>query len=421
MSFCTRFYRIFGSNTFFLGRGRVPIIAVLLLMVGVGCENFQEVPLRKIQKIHKNTFTLDAHSASAINFTMGNFDPGKENDFGCFDFPRMGQGGLDASFITVFAGRGKRNEQGYAVTSSRILNTVELIKKGIGDNQEMVELAVSPSETYRINRQGKGAILLGIESGLAIKSVEDIGQYYGMGVRYMTLCLTTNSDLCDSSTDPKGAEHNGLSALGTEVVAEMNRLGMIIDASNASDKAFHEISTVSKTPIIVSHTACRALCSNQRNVSDEMLLDLKANGGVVNITLLSQLLKSPSSSPELDAKLAELTALYGNQLTNASDSIKEKYNREVEQLNRQYREIATVSDFVDHIEHVIQVIGIDHVGISTDFDGGGEVEGCRNVTEIANITAELYNRGYSKSEIEKIWGGNFMRVFQIVSNTAQEE
>lgn len=414
------FYRVFGLNSDNPKKVLAYLIVCLFLITSVGCGEAEEVPLKKIERIHKNVFTLDAHSASALNFSIQGYNPTIVNEFGCFDFPRMASGNLDAVFITIFSGRGRRNDLGYSITSSRIQNTVDLVKTGVENNPDMVEMAYSPYEVNKIERQGKGAIFLGIESGLAIKTVSDVDKYFNLGVRYMALCLSTNSDLCDSSTDPRGAEHNGLSDLGIEVVAQMNRLGMIVDASNSSDKAFHEIAIASETPIIISHTACRALCSNQRNVSDEMLLDLKENGGVVNITLLSQLLKSPSNNPILNEKLAELKNSYGNQLDNASDSIKEKYNSEVELLNRQYKEVASVSDFVDHIEHVVQVIGIDHVGISTDFDGGGGVDGCEDVTEIINITAELFNRGYSKSEIEKIWGGNFMRVFQIVSNSAKE-
>ncbi len=378
---------------------------LLFYAVLFGCVNSDIKTDRKIQRIHANILTLDAHSASAVNFLKDDFDPSKRNDYGSFDFPRMEEGGLDACFIAIFPGRGKRNEQGFNATSSRIKTTVDLITKSIAGNTEKVKIALQPEDAYRISKEGKRSVYFGVESGFAINTVDHVQEYFDLGIRYMTLCFTSNSSLCDSSTDPKGAEHNGISQLGMDVIAEMNHLGMMIDASNASDKAFQDILEYSEAPVIVSHTACRALCSNHRNISDEMLLDLKDNGGIVNITLLSQLLNSPEVNRGVQKELFDLDEKYKDLVGSDPARYMDEYNMERDRIIKDSRQIASVSDLVDHIEHVIQVIGIDYVGISTDFDGGGEIDGCRNVTEIENITRELILRGYSRSEVEKIWGG----------------
>ncbi len=384
-----------------------------------GCSNIDIKTDRKIQRIHNDIFTVDAHSASAANFLKENFDPAQLNDFGSFDYPRMAQGGLDACFFAIFPGRSIRGESNINVTFKRIETTVDAIMKSIIDNPNIVGAGLHPDDGYRIIKEGKKAIYMGVESGFAINTVEMVKEYFDMGIRYMTLCFNTNSMLCDSSTDPKGAEHNGVSQLGVDVIREMNRLGMMVDASNVSDKAFNDILEYSGAPVIVSHSACRALCSNHRNISDEMLLQLKGNGGIVNITLLSQLLKSPEVDNSIQQKLSELEEKYKDLIGVDPTKYMDEYNSERERVVTESRQNASVVDLVDHIEHVVQVIGIDYVGISSDFDGGGGIDGCRDVTEIENITRELVLRGYSRSEIEKIWGGNFMRVFRDVAKVAE--
>jgi membrane dipeptidase len=244
-----------------------------------------------------------------------------------------------------------------------------------------------------------------------------IKEFYDLGARYITLCHTGNNDICDSSMDPKGPEHNGLSEFGKEVVKEMNRLGIMIDVSHISDEAFFDVISFSEVPVIASHSSSRALCSSPRNLSDEMLLSLKSNGGVIQICFFTSYIRTPEPNPELDKKLSELSARYGD-ISSLSDVQRQSYNNERREIKDTYTKFATVADVVDHIDHVVQVIGIDHVGIGTDFDGGGGVEGCRSVADMKNITIELLRRGYTKADIEKIWGGNIMRVFRDVQEAA---
>jgi membrane dipeptidase len=234
----------------------------------------------------------------------------------------------------------------------------------------------------------------------------------------MTLAHTKNNDICDSSTDPAGPENNGLSAFGIQVVKEMNRLGMMVDISHISDKSFYDVLKITKAPVIASHSSCRALCGSPRNLTDDMLLALKENDGVIQICMLGNYLKTPEPNPELDSKLKELKDKYGDY-DALPDSVKKIVRKVYKDIRKKYEKSATVKDIVDHIDHVVQVIGIDYVGIGTDFDGGGGVEGCRTASDMKNITIELLRRGYSKSEITKIWGGNIMRVMRKVGEVAK--
>ncbi|MBW6502450.1 MAG: dipeptidase, partial [Bacteroidales bacterium] len=200
-------------------------------------------------------------------------------------------------------------------------------------------------------------------------------------------------------------------------VKEMNRIGMMIDVSHISDKAFYDVVNTSAAPVIASHSSCRALCESPRNLSDDMLLALRENQGVIQICILSNYIKAPEPNPELTEKLKEIRSKYGDY--NAlSDEMKKVMRSEYRAMQKKFEKLATVKDVVDHIDHVVQVIGIDYVGIGTDFDGGGGVEGCRDVSEMKNITIELLRRGYTKPDIARIWGGNIMRVFREAERVA---
>jgi membrane dipeptidase len=282
----------------------------------------------------------------------------------------------------------------------------------------MSELALSPDDAYRLKKDGKIASFIGLENGYPVgKDISRVREYYDLGARYITLCHSSNNDICDSSTDPKGSEHGGLSDFGEEVVSEMNRIGMMVDVSHISDEAFYDVIRLSRAPVIASHSSSSALCSSPRNLTDDMLHALKSNGGVIQICILSNYIKTPEPNPELDARLEELKVKY-NGIADLTDDQKKAYRDERREIYNKYRKLATVADVVDHIDHVVQVIGVDHVGIGTDFDGGGGVDGCRSVAEMKNITIELLRRGYSKEDIGKIWSGNIMRVFRNVQEAA---
>jgi len=368
----------------------------------------------KADRIHDAIMTVDTHCDTPMEFMEGTFDLGVKHEEGCVDFPRMNEGGLHGEFFAVFIPQGPLNDSAYQAVHKETLDILSAIHKNVGQNSAMAEIALTPEDGYKLKKEGKIAAYIGIENGYAIgKDLSLVKEYYDLGARYITLCHTRNNDICDSSTDPSGAVNDGLSEFGTTVVKEMNKLGMMIDVSHISDKSFSDVLKLTKAPVIASHSSCRALCGSPRNLSDDMLLELKENGGVIQICVLSSYLKTPDPNPEMETKLNELKAKYG-EYNNLSDSLKKIVRKEYEEIRGKYEKLAAVKDLVDHIDHVVQVIGVDYVGIGSDFDGGGGIQGCKNVAEMKNITIELLRRGYTKSEIRKIWGGNVMRVFSKV-------
>jgi membrane dipeptidase len=390
----------------------------LSILILTGCSSSEEQLAKKADKIHASILTVDTHCDTPMEFSNSGFDLGVKHDDGCVDFPRMIEGGLHAEFFAVFTGQGPRNDSTYDKVYKKALDIFDAIHKNVEKNSEMAEVAYTADDAYRLRKAGKIAAFIGVENGYPIgKDISKIKQFYDLGARYITLAHTKNNDICDSSTDPAGPENNGLSPLGVQVVNEMNHLGMMVDISHISDKSFFDVLKITKAPVIASHSSCRALCGSPRNLTDDMLLALKENGGVIQICILGNYLKTPEPNPELDAKLKELQTRYGDYDALPEDS-KKLVRSEYRAIQKRYEKPATVKDIVDHIDHAVQVIGIDYVGIGTDFDGGGGVEGCRNVSEMKNITIELLRRGYSKSEITKIWGGNVMRVLRKVEEVA---
>jgi membrane dipeptidase len=393
------------------------VIPLVLLIISA-CNSSEEKLARKADKIHNDFLTVDTHCDTPMGLVSAGFDLGLKHEEGCVDFQRMVEGGLDAEFFAVYIGQGPRNDSAYNSVHKEALEIFDAIHVNVNKHSSMAALAYSPDDAYRLKKKKKIAAFIGLENGYPVaKELSRIKEYYDLGARYITLCHSSNNDICDSSTDPKGHEHNGLSAFGKEVVKEMNRLGMMIDVSHISDEAFYDVINTSSAPVIASHSSSRALCSSPRNLSDDMLLSLKSNGGVIQICILSSYIKTPEPNPGLDAKLQELNSRFGD-VKSLSEEQRKSYRAERREIQNKFRKLATVADVVDHIDHVIQVIGIDYVGIGTDFDGGGGVDGCKSVADMKNITIELLRRGYSRADIGKIWGGNIMRVFREVENIA---
>jgi membrane dipeptidase len=393
---------------------------LLIILLLPGCIKNDRQLIKLAEKIHEKTLTVDTHCDTPMDMARSDFDLGERHTDGCVDFPRMIEGGLDAEFFAVFTSQGPRNDSVFDKVYGYALDVLETIHKNIEKNSDVAEIAYSPDDAYRLKKAGKISAFIGIENGYPIgRDISRIKEFYDRGARYITLCHTRNNDICDSSTDPKGPENNGLSSFGGDVVKEMNHLGMMIDVSHISDKAFYDVLKLSGAPVIASHSSCRALCETPRNLSDDMLLALKNNGGVIQICILSGYIKTPDQNPELEAKLKELSEKYGD-FGSLPDDKKKLARSEYREIQEKYEKLATVKDVVDHIDHVIQVVGVDHIGIGTDFDGGGGVDGCKNVTEMKNITVELLRRGYDRSDIAKIWGGNVMRVFREVESKKED-
>jgi len=385
-------------------------------------KNVNNKMLAKADIIHNNVLTLDTHTDTPMRLIDSEFDINKENDpiktHSKIDFPRMKEGGLDAAFFAIYTGQGDRTEKANNEVKEKALSIFEAIQNKIAESSGTAEIAFTPADAYRLEKRGKLAIYIGMENGYPIGTdIANIKEYYDLGARYITLCHSSNNDICDSSTDT--TEHNGLSDFGRQVVIEMNNIGMIIDISHVSDKSFYDVIGLSKAPVIASHSCARALCDNPRNMNDEMLKKLAENGGVIQMCILSDYVKVIEQDSSRINALKSLRVKYKNWNELSQDEQQKAY-QEWETVDETYPPIlATVSDAVDHIDHIVEVAGIDHVGIGTDFDGGGGLEDCFDVSQIKNITIELVKRGYSVNDIEKIWGRNFMRVFKQVQKLAE--
>lgn len=380
--------------------------------------------LAKADIIHNNVLTLDTHIDTPMRLIDSDFDINKKNDpvktHSKLDFPRMKEGGLDAAFFAVFIGQGDRTEEANNEAKEKALSIFKAIHNVIADNPNEAEIALTPADGYRLENEGKRAIYIGMENGYPIGTdIKNVEEFYNRGARYITLCHTSNNDICDSSTD--STEHNGLSEFGKQVVSKMNALGMIIDISHVSDKSFYDVLKLSKAPVIASHSCARAICDTLRNINDDMLKKLAENGGVIQMCIYSdyvKLIEQDSTRIKVKQSLKERYKIF----KELSHEEQQNFWDDLKALNETHPPIlATVSDAVDHIDHVVEIAGIDHVGIGTDFDGGGELEDCYDVSQIKNITVELVKRGYTENEIEKIWGGNFMRVFNKVQQFAENQ
>jgi len=398
------------------------IVASVLLLVSCGqsSKNKQE----KYLNIHQNALTIDTHNDTPLNMMDDDFDIGKshdsEEDRSCVDFPRMEEGGLDAAFFAVYLGQDKRDEEGHRSAKKRALKIFDSIHESVEENSEQAELALEPSDAKKIDDKEKQAVYIGLENGYPIaNNLANIDTFYNLGARYITLCHTSNNDICDSSTDPDGAEHDGLSDFGEKVVNKMNEKGMIVDVSHISDQAFYDVIELSDAPVIASHSNARALCDSPRNLSDEMLKKLKENNGVIQICFLTDYIKEIDQNPKRDSAFTALREKY-NSFQDLTEEERAKARKEWRAISKKYpKKLATIEDMVDHIDYVVDKIGIDYVGIGTDFDGGARLKDCMDVSQMPNVTKELVKRGYSEKEIQKIWGGNFLRVFREVEEVAE--
>jgi membrane dipeptidase len=396
----------------------LPVFIVLFVMsLLTSCTPSEEKLRQKAEKIHRQVLTLDSHTDTPLRMMRSDFDISQRHDprerGGKMDFPRMEEGSLDAAFFAVFLGQGAMNPEAYEVAKRRAIEIFDMLHEALEKHPEMAELALTPEDAYRLKKEGKRAIYIGLENGYPLgEGLSMVEEFYNLGARYITLSHTRNNQVCDSSTDNAGPLHDGLSDFGREVVREMNRLGMMIDVSHISDKAYYDVLEITQAPIIASHSNARAICDNPRNLDDDMLRALAENGGVIQLCILSSYVKDMPPYPERDSAFADLRQRYNN-FEDLSDEEMAEVRRQWDELSRKFpAPLANVADLVDHVAHIVKRIGIDYVGIGTDFDGGGALEDCFDVTEMGNITLELVRRGYSKKDIEKIWAGNFMRVFR---------
>lgn len=375
-------------------------------------------------ELHDRILTLDSHADTPLRLMEPGFDLAERHDphetGSKLDYPRMIEGGLDAVFFAAFVAQGIRDDDGHTRARELALQMLDAVWASAEKNSDIVGIALNPEDAALLEAEGKRAIYLSIENGYPIgNDLKNVELFYNKGVRYVTLVHSTNNDLADSATDSGGPEHGGISPLGASVVEEMNRLGIMVDVSHGSDDTFYDAIELSKAPIIATHSNARTVTDHPRNMSDDMLRLIAKNGGVVQLTMLSDYLRDEPENPERDSALESLRASLkpSNEMTEGERKLARDQLRKI---RAQYPDpLATVKNAVDHIDHIVRIAGIDHVGIGCDFDGGGGIDGVFDVSEVMNITIELAQRGYSEQDIEKIWSGNILRVFAEVQAVAE--
>jgi len=392
----------------------------------------EERLLAEAAKIHQHAITLDSHvDIGGARYATSEMDPGIENPRLKCDLVKMSKGGMDGVFLAVYVGQSPAlDEVGFKAAYEAAMVKFEAVHRLTEQmHPDKCTLVTSADGVRKAVKTGKRAIMIGIENGYPIGTdLSLIRKYYDLGARYITLSHSGHNQICDSS-GPEQPMHGGLSEFGGRVVAEMNRLGMMIDVSHVSEKTFWNVLRMSKAPVIASHSGCTALNSHDRNLTDEQLRALARNGGVIQIVALGSFLKA--DSPERRQAMAALREELGFQRLRRQDrqAMSAEQREQMEKLYGVFQErIKEIDDkyptadlkiFVDHIDHAVKIAGIDHVGIGTDFDGGGGIRGFNDHSEARNVTVELLRRGYSAKQIRKIWGENLLRVWRQVEKARE--
>lgn len=379
-----------------------------------------------VSDFHQRLLTIDTHIDIPWNYatpTVNPLLPGRLQG----NIPGMKAGGLDAAFFIVYVDQSYRNAWEYEAVKNAALGKFKAIHRMVEQSNGQVGLAYTAADLKKIAAANKTVALIGIENGFAIgKDISLLKTYYDLGARYMTLVHNGHNDIGDSA-QPSARfgdteeEHGGLSAYGRDVVKEMNRLGIIVDISHVSKQTMLDATKLSASPVIASHSCARELIDHPRNVDDEQLEALKANGGVIQISAVDDFLNNESAGKW--GPLEEVRTDMGIvneylELVIPEPVYQEFTNRVKAEVDAKFPR-ATVKHLVDHLDYVIQKIGIDHVGLSSDFDGGAGILGWDKASETENVTRELVNRGYSEADIQKIWSGNVLRVMEANEKNAQ--
>ena len=424
------------------------IAASLLLIVSCKTESKKDAAtkeaelLAKAKGIHERVMTLDTHNDINVrNFTN---DRNYKEDLGNqVNLPKMIEGGLDVSWFIVYTGQGDLTDEGFDKAYKNAISKFDAIHKLTKEiAPDQIELAVTSADARRIYASGKKVAMIGIENGYPVgKDIKRVKEFYDLGARYMSLSHNGHSQLCDSNTGEKDDKwlHNGVSTLGKEVIKEMNKWGIMIDVSHPSKKSMEDMIKLTKAPIIASHSSARALCNHSRNLDDEQLNWIKENGGVVQTVAFNSYLNTEKHAAYNKAAttfMEKIAKEQGFTMMSRADARKldEKAQQTYYEKYMKIRKLAqdkmaenpdqfdpvSVSDFVDHIDYMVKKIGLDHVGISSDFDGGGGVDGWNDASETLNVTIELVRRGYTEAQIEKLWSGNLLRVLDKVQEVAQK-
>lgn len=419
------------------------LAAMALSQLAVFAQTDEEKLVAKARKIHADVITLDTHDdINTANFTEAvNYTQDLPNQV---TLPKMQRGGLDVAWFIVYTGQGELTEDGYARAYANAIDKFDAIHRlteKIAPSQ--IELALTSKDVKRIIKSGKKVAMIGVENAYPIGTdITRVKQFWERGARYMSLAHNGHSQLADSNTGERDGKwlHNGLSELGKQAVAEANKWGIMLDLSHPSKQANIQVLQSTKAPVIASHSSARALADHSRNLDDEQLELIKQNGGVVQAVALRAYVKvdkAATRSAKTTELLRELGAAEGFTFLAQPDlakltqperaayqaRLRELRTKHAATIRERLKDTApdvNVKDFVDHIDYLVKKIGVDHVGIASDFDGGGGVEGWDDASETFNVTLELVRRGYTKKQIEKIWSGNLLRVLDQVQKVARK-
>lgn len=418
------------------------VLLVAITIVSCQTKASKSAPVSKAERIHKAVITIDTHDDINVgNFTDSINYTQKTNSQ--VNLPNMNAGGLDVSWFIVYTGQDSLTKSGFEKAAANAEEKFSAIHRLVEDYApDQIELALTAADVRRIWKSGKKVTMIGVENGYPLGTdLSNVKKFYDQGARYISLAHNGHSQLSDSNTGEKDGFflHNGLSELGKQVIDQMNYYGIMVDISHPSKEAIRQMAERSKAPIIASHSSARALCDHSRNLDDEQLQWVKKSGGVVQTVAFSSYLHTEKHNAYNKAKDSvlkavgakhdipvldkyQMRALEFNALQAylaKRDELLSLAEKDLEAIKTIYPPVS-VSDLVDHIDYIKNKIGIDHVGISSDFDGGGGIEGWQDASETLNVTKELVQRGYTEEEIEKIWGGNLLRVMEKVEAIAKE-
>jgi len=404
---------------------RAPLL--LTLSLAAACAGLPADP----DAIHDRCLTLDTHKDISDNLSPREvpsnpetarefrlrYDPtldGKQQ----VDFVKMRAGGYDCAFYIVYVAQRKLTDSGYARAYAEAKKKFDAIHRMCRMHRDTIGLATSADQVEWLHAQGKLIACIGIENGYPMGTdLRRIEEFHQRGARYMSIAHNGHTQLGDSHTPADEPLHGGLSDLGRAAIAEMNRVGIMVDVSHAAKSTMLQAVEVSKAPVIASHSGARAVNDHSRNLDDEQLRAIRDNGGVVQCVALASFLKSNAArSSALDA-LREEIGLRGPKSEGISDEERSArwavFRERMPEVDAEFPP-AAVSVYCDHIDHIVEAAGVDHVGIGADFDGGGGIGGWQNAAESRNVTRELVARGYSEQDIQKIWSGNLLRVWRAV-------
>jgi membrane dipeptidase len=387
----------------------------LLVASAVSSDTISE----RAKKIHFSSIIVDTHDDTTQRLLDPSFDLAARHPDGSIDIPRMREGGLGAIFFSIWIPSKVTGPQAV----QRALDQIDAVQETVRKHPKDLVLATTADEIHKAHAQNKIAALMGVEGGHMIgNDLAVLRLYAALGVRYMTLTHSGNDEWADSSTDKPA--HNGLTDFGKDVVREMNRLGVIVDISHVSDKTFYDALEVSKAPLFASHSSCRAICDAPRNMTDQMIKDLAAKGGVVQINyhvgfLSQEFRNAEKADPKInDAISAEVTKRCGAENEGCMLIEGDKITREFVAQGRLPR--VDFTKIIEHIDHAVKLVGADHVGLGSDFDGANMPFGMEDVTMLRKVTEALLQKGYSEGDVKKILGENTLRVMSEVERVSRE-